>query len=240
MDKGLVNFTALFRERGKIVLGSRREGHNVFTYWGRTWLSRLVPWQTIASTDAPFTNFRLRWLTFGAGYQVEDRSVLSLQDGKLINSTSYLWPLTSTGFSFPTVSSVKILSTLAPADDIEDDIISEAGLVVDRYPVASGSSAVITTVGGVTTVSGLTGMTLLSVGRFLNITNGSNPGWFRILTWQNSTTVTIDPAGAGTGTNWTESLYSTDRTPPVVAYKSFEKMVKLSSFELEIGWELKF
>jgi len=240
MQKGWANFTAKFRERGKIVRGSYREGHNVFTYYGRSWLSRLILWKTLSSTDLQFTDFRVRWLIFGAGYQTEDRSVLSVQDGRQINGGSYLWPLASSGFSFPTASSVKFSTVLATTDSIGGNLVSEVGLIVDRRPALSGTSATITSMGGVTTVSGLTGMTPLSVGRFLNVTNGSNPGWFRILTWQSDSIVTIDPLGAGTGTNWTESLYSADRTPPVVAYKSFEKMTKLSSFELEIEWELKF
>jgi hypothetical protein len=140
---------------------------------------------------------------------------------------------------------MRIVSSLAEGDGVAGNLINEAGLLVDGFPQPSGVAASIVEQGGVVTVSGLAGMTPLSVGRFLHITNGDNPSWYRILSYLDETSVIIDSPYLGVDSGnpnitWTEVLYSTDSGAPVVAYKSFESMIKLSSFELEVRWELKF
>jgi hypothetical protein len=65
---------------------------------------------------------------------------------------------------------------------------SDLGAVVTSQ---TGASASINESGGTVTVTGLTGMTAESVGRFLQVTNGDHPGTYLILTYIGATSVTI-------------------------------------------------
>ena len=47
------NMWLCMRERGKLVPGSIRDGHNAFTVTGKNWLSKLVAWSTVGPTDIP-------------------------------------------------------------------------------------------------------------------------------------------------------------------------------------------
>jgi len=129
------NFSALCRERGKIVPGTRREGHNVFTSNGRNWLSKLIAWQTIGSTDAPYTRRRARWMGVGTGSQFEVTTVAALNAPALVNATDYLATIDSV--TFPTLSSVKFTKEFAGSEisfsgsTVE---VTEAGLYVDVNP----------------------------------------------------------------------------------------------------------
>lgn len=55
----------------------------------------------------------------------------------------------------------------------------------------SGSSASINESGGTVTVTGLTGMTTASIGRFLQVLNGDHPGVYLIASYVSATSVTI-------------------------------------------------
>jgi len=73
------NFFACLRERGKIVPGSRREGHNVFTNTGRNNLTKLINWAMIDdANDTADSQARVRWIGVGSGTQLEVKEVLSL------------------------------------------------------------------------------------------------------------------------------------------------------------------
>jgi len=132
------NFSALLRERGKIVPNSRREGHNVFTITGRNWLSKLISWQTIQGYppgDVPFTHRRIRWIGVGVGSQFEVTTVTSLVTPTLITATDYLVSVDHILTEFPTSTSVRFYRefgateiSLVPGPPI---IVSEAGLYVD-------------------------------------------------------------------------------------------------------------
>jgi hypothetical protein len=66
----------------------------------------------------------------------------------------------------------------------------------------SGSAASINESGGVVTVTGLTGMSTASVGRFLTVSNGDHPGTYLIDSYISATSVTIDSSvhtGADSG-----------------------------------------
>ena len=66
----------LMRERGKIVPGSHREGHNIWTNTGREFLAMLMSIETAPSTA--FRSDRVGFIGVGTGSQVEDAGVIAL------------------------------------------------------------------------------------------------------------------------------------------------------------------
>ena len=125
------NFTALLRERGKIVPGSHREGHNVFTVTGRNWLSKIAAWSSL-SADTPYTERRVRWIGVGTGSQLEVTTVSQLATPVITTASSYLVPLSTV--TFPTATSVRHSRTYGTSDISTTStpvVVTEAGLFVD-------------------------------------------------------------------------------------------------------------
>lgn len=134
------NFSALMRSRGKLVHGSRREGHNIFTITGRNLLAKLVAWQTIGATDVPYTHRRVRWIGVGVGTQLEAPTVTSLAQAVLVTSSNYLMALQAV--EFPTSSSIRFIKEFALGDITITNApvtVSEAGLFADVNPAEPGS-----------------------------------------------------------------------------------------------------
>ena len=80
-------FSAVCRERGKLVYGTRREGKNIWTLTGREYLAQLMSYASYGSSahgsgglnpDVPARDDRIRYLGFGTGTQPEVSSVTSL------------------------------------------------------------------------------------------------------------------------------------------------------------------
>ncbi len=71
------NFRIVCRERGKIVPGTFREGHNIWTLTGREYSALLKSYQSYGP-DTPFRNDRIRYIGFGSGTQPEVSTVTSL------------------------------------------------------------------------------------------------------------------------------------------------------------------
>ena len=138
------NISVYLRERGKIVPGSRREGHNVFTITGKNWLSRLIAWHAISAppgADFPYTHRRVRWLAVGSGSQLEVATVSALANPLPYTTGLYLAPLDSV--SFPTSTSVRFSKEFAaneitlagtPVD------VSEFGLYADTNPASTSTA----------------------------------------------------------------------------------------------------
>ena len=135
----MCNFYAVLRERGKLVPGSRRVGHNVFTTSGRNWLTKLISWYSTSSVDQPFTNRRVRWIGLGTGTQIEATTVAKLVTPVLATSTDYLVAVQAV--EFPTSTSVRFIKefllneisiTSTPV------ILTEAGLFADVNPARPG------------------------------------------------------------------------------------------------------
>jgi hypothetical protein len=134
------NFEALMRCRGRIVAGSKREGHNIFTVSGRNWLTKLISWRTIAVNDIPYTHRRIRWIGMGKGSQLEAPTVAALADPVLASSAQYLVPLQIV--EFPTSSSVRFIKEFTLGEITVSNTpvgISEAGLFVDVNPAEPGN-----------------------------------------------------------------------------------------------------
>lgn len=134
------NFAALMRCRGKLVVGSRREGHNIFTITGRNLLAKLAAWQTIGATDVPYTQRRVRWIGMGSGSQLEAPTVISLNQPVLATTTQYLVALQAV--EFPTSSSVRFIKEF-PLGEITTSntpvTVSEAGMFADVNPAEPGN-----------------------------------------------------------------------------------------------------
>ena len=135
------NVFLCMRERGKLVPGSRREGHNVFTVTGRNLLSKLIGWQTIGSTDIPFTHKRVRWCGVGIGSQLEVTTVATLNDPTLASGANYLAALQSVEFPDPTT--IRFNKVFGPTEITFGSApvpVTEAGLFADVNPWDMGGT----------------------------------------------------------------------------------------------------
>lgn len=79
----------VMRERGKIVPGSFREGHNIWTNTGREYLALLM-----SSNAGPvaFRTDRITYLGLGTGAQVEEAGVLGLVTPVAFSTGQFLAP----------------------------------------------------------------------------------------------------------------------------------------------------
>lgn len=80
-------FSAVCRERGKLVYGTRREGKNIWTLTGREYLAQLMSYSAYGSSahnggvsnpDVPARDDRIRYIGFGTGTRPEVSSVSAL------------------------------------------------------------------------------------------------------------------------------------------------------------------
>lgn len=135
------NFKAFLTEGGVLVPGSVREGHNVITDYGREWLARLVPWETITgvSDDVAYSDMRIRWISIGTGGLVEVPGVSQMGNPVTYDGTNYLCPLDpASGRSWrthPVPTSVKFKHEY-PGSELPGILItpaSEAALFADYY-----------------------------------------------------------------------------------------------------------
>lgn len=81
-EKSVVEVTGwvktVCRERGKIVPGSHREGHNTWTNTGREYLAMLMSIQMAGNPAVPYRDDRIAYIGVGVGSQPEDPGVTNL------------------------------------------------------------------------------------------------------------------------------------------------------------------
>jgi hypothetical protein len=148
------NFAAwLSDERGRIIPGSIRRGHNIFTRFGKDWLAELVRWTypvasidpsgsppLVGSNDAAAGQRRLRYVMTGNPTQfypgtdvpLEDDDVQMLKHGipHSLAPLDYLRELPAP--AFPVITTLKYIVSYGPADFAGFAVdISEFGLFVD-------------------------------------------------------------------------------------------------------------
>jgi len=130
--------TLCLRERGKIVPGSIRDAHNIWTNTGREYLALLM---SLADANNTFRKDAIAYIGVGTGATLEDVNVLSLANPVAFSPSTYLaaldiapsFPLT------PTRTTVRYKRTFT-----EDEItlapgtvnISEIGLFTNGSPTA--------------------------------------------------------------------------------------------------------
>lgn len=133
-------FSAVCRERGKLVYGSRREGFNIWTLTGREYLAQLMSYASYTG-PTPVRDDHVRYIGFGTGTQPEVAAVSALvqpiewnQVGDFLAELQLpTYPLT------PTLTTVRYGRTytelqLSVAGTVT---ISEAGLFTDGDPLHS-------------------------------------------------------------------------------------------------------
>lgn len=81
----------VMRERGKIVPGSHREGHNIWTNTGREFLAMLMSIQVAPSTG--FRSDKIAYIGVGTGARIEEAGVLSLVTPTAYVTGQFLAPL---------------------------------------------------------------------------------------------------------------------------------------------------
>lgn len=134
--KGWVN--VCLRERGKIVPGSRRDGHNIWTNTGREYLALLM---SLATSGGTYRSDAVAFIGVGTGAVLEDVNVLRLVTPVAFAPSTFLaqldipptFPLT------PTRTTVRYRRTFT-----EDEItlspgtvnVSEMGLFTNGSPLA--------------------------------------------------------------------------------------------------------
>lgn len=125
----------LARERGKIVPGSRRDVHNVFTNTGREFLSMLMSYQAAGS---PFRNDRVAYLGVGSGSHIEEPGVISLASPLPYTDGMFLAPIDIIATTFPLSparTSVRYSITFSESEITfganTNVLISELGLFTD-------------------------------------------------------------------------------------------------------------
>jgi len=120
------------------VPGSHREGHNILTTVGKNWLSKLLAWKTVASTDIPYTNRRVRWMALGSGTQLEVSTVTKLVQPQLATATDYLRPIQIVEFTTTSVLFTKEFGTSEITGTGAPVGVTEAGLFADVSPATAG------------------------------------------------------------------------------------------------------
>jgi hypothetical protein len=88
----------LMRERGKIVPGSRTEGHNVWTDTGREYLAMLMTYQADGSV---YRNDKIKYMGVGTGMRVEGPGVSSLAVPATLEAANFLAPIANASTTFP-------------------------------------------------------------------------------------------------------------------------------------------
>lgn len=142
-------FSAVCRERGKLVFGSRREGKNIWTLTGREFLARLMSYAAYgpspSSPDTPARNDRIRYIGFGIGTTPEVSSVARLVSpikytgaGDLFLAELALptYPFQTTG-SFGTAVRYTREFSESELSTSGTIILTEAGLFTDGSPTSS-------------------------------------------------------------------------------------------------------
>lgn len=174
---------ALLRERGKIVHGSLREGHNIWTNTGREFLAMLM---SIAT--APTTKFRgdsVSYIGVGIGAQVEDSGV------------------------------IQILTPVAYATGLFLAFLD----VPPTFPLSPSRTTVRYHRTFLENELTLTGGSRVDVAELGLFTDGAPPNFI-----------------AGTRDR---TIGNAAQQAPA-AYKSFDKIGKTDSTQLEIAWEIRF
>lgn len=150
IDKEIVKiegfFSAVCRERGKLVFGTRREGKNIWTLTGREYLALLMSYSAYgtsahnsgnANPDTPYRDDRIRYIGFGTGSYSEVASVSQLQSPIAYTSGVFLAQVSLPTFPLsPTLSTVNYSRSFAETElSVSGTVnLTEAGLFTDGAP----------------------------------------------------------------------------------------------------------
>jgi len=131
-------FSMYARERGKIVPGSHRLGHNIWTLTGREYSAQIMSYRSYGPPSVGERRDRIRYIGFGTGSQPEVSSVISLVTPLAYNASGdFLSQMSLPTFplspSRTTVRYTRVFSEteLSTGGTV---ILTEAGLFTDGDP----------------------------------------------------------------------------------------------------------
>jgi hypothetical protein len=130
----------LMRERGKIVPGSFREGHNIWTNAGREYDALKKTISVAPST--PYRTDLIGYIGVGTGTQTEDVNVLSLVTPVVVTAGIYLAALDPADFPLGSVKTVVRYKRTFAINEItitggSTANLSEIGLFTNGSPLSS-------------------------------------------------------------------------------------------------------
>lgn len=153
-----VNFFCCLRDRnGKVVPGSKRILHNVFTDVGRDWIAHLVAWSSLGDPDIAVTQRRVRWVAVGTGLTQEELgSITSIEVPTPIDeAANYLSPVNDATFPPGDVPTTRFWKEFGTEEItlVDNPIvpITEAALFVDVHRADEIGGAEDSPVSGLTT-----------------------------------------------------------------------------------------
>jgi hypothetical protein len=116
----------VMRERGKIVPGSHREGHNVWTDTGREYVTQRMTPQLPGAPSLPYRADLISYFGVGTGSQLEEPTVLRLQEPISFAIGVFLAGIQAADFPlYPRRTSVRYQRTYA-----EEEISTQVGSTV--------------------------------------------------------------------------------------------------------------
>lgn len=136
----------VMRERGKIVPGTHREGHNVWTNVGREYLALRMSKQEASPSSICYRFDMMGYIGVGTGSQIEDVNVQTLVTPVAYSSGIFLAPLDFPTFPLEPSRTVVRFRRLFLENEITVGAltklpISEMGLFTDGNPATSNASS---------------------------------------------------------------------------------------------------
>lgn len=129
------------RERGKLVPGTRRLGHNIWTLTGREHLTQLMSYSSYGPPAVAARTDRVRYIGFGIGSQPEVAAVTNLVTPIAFNaSNNFLAQVSLPTFPLaPSRTAVRYSRTFSELElsVVATVTLTEAGLFTDGDPGAS-------------------------------------------------------------------------------------------------------
>lgn len=116
----------VMRERGKIVAGTHRDGHNVWTNTGREYVTQRMTPQLPGAPSTPYRSDMVSYFAVGKGSQLEEPRVLRLQDPLEYAAGLFLASIQGADFPlYPVRTNVRYQRTF-----IEPEISTQVGSTV--------------------------------------------------------------------------------------------------------------
>jgi len=128
------------RERGKIVPGTLRSEHNVWTNTGREYLALLMSMQSIEGVPTPYRSDRVSYVGAGSGTQLEDPGVVALAVPLEASPGIFLSALNIPDFPLsPARTTVRYWKTFSETEltfsELDTVSVSELGLFTNGNPL---------------------------------------------------------------------------------------------------------
>lgn len=212
-----VHIKKIHAESGEVV--ETRDGHNIFTDYGRDWLSHLIAYSAISPSETTFRDDRIRYMAVGIG------GTSQLLAHGTIEGTYPAWEGYArdwTGVAAATAPEQK--DTDPTVLGLEWPIQITSGVYYDDVYAPSSFPGV-----GIVRFTTVLGVNEASFSPYASVPI-SEVGLF---------TKRVDTALGGTTTPpvvWSAETYT---EKAMVAYNTFDTLSKTSAFTLQFDWEIR-